>query len=146
MNTSLATARVEHVMLGTGDYDATLNWWTEKLDFTVEIEWTVPDFPGMRLAYLAKNGFRIEIVGKPERLQPRKTPRALEEHLIDSGFSHLAFVVEDVDQVMAELAQKGVAPFFPPTSFPDVGRRVGFVQDDQGNVIEFAADLPRTEV
>ena len=146
MQTSLSTARVEHVMLGTADYDTTLAWWTEILGFAVEIEWTVPEFPGMRLAYLAKNGFRIELVGKHERFQHRATPQDLDDHLIDSGFSHLAFEVEDVDAAMAELAEKGVPAFFPATSFPDVGRRVAFVQDDQGNVIEFAADLRREEV
>ncbi|MEM7544992.1 MAG: VOC family protein [Pseudomonadota bacterium] len=145
MNTALSAARVEHVMLGTADYDATLAWWTEKLGFTVEAEWTVPDFPGVRLAYLAKNGFRIEIVGKPERFQPRRTPNSLSDHLIDSGFGHLAFEVDDVDAAMAELSAKGVPAFVPATSFPDAGRRVAFVKDDQGNVIEFAADLPGKE-
>lgn len=141
MTSILSDARAEHVMLGTGDYDATLAWWTGKLGFEIEVEWTVPDFPGMRLAYLAKNGFRLEVVGSPERFQRRATPAALGQHLTDSGFSHLAFRVADVDAAMAELAAKGVPAFFPPTSFPDVGRRVAFVRDDQGNVIEFAADL-----
>ncbi|MEM8794566.1 MAG: VOC family protein [Pseudomonadota bacterium] len=140
MRSPLSSARVEHVMLGTADYDATLAWWTENLGFTVKVEWTVPDFPGMHLAYLEKNGFLIEIVGKPERFQSRKTPDALDAHLIDTGFSHVAFKVDDVDAVMDELAEKGVPAFFPATSFPDIGRRVAFVQDNQGNVIEFAAD------
>jgi len=143
MTSILNAALVEHVMLGTGDYDATLAWWTEKLGFKIEIEWTVPAFPGLRLAYLTKNGFRLEVVGNPDRFQKRAAPDGIEQHLADSGFSHLAFKVEDVDAVMAELDAKGVAPFLPATSFADVGRRVAFVRDDQGNVIEFAADLAR---
>ncbi|WP_299476064.1 VOC family protein [uncultured Roseibium sp.] len=143
MSTILGSATVEHIMIGTGNYDATLAWWTEKLGFEVEMEWTVPEFSGLQLAYLTKNGFRLEIVGNPARFQERPAPMAIDQHLADSGFSHLAFKVEDVDAVMAELSEKGVPTFLPATSFADVGRRVAFVQDNQGNVIEFAADLPR---
>ncbi|MEL7527138.1 MAG: VOC family protein [Pseudomonadota bacterium] len=141
MPSILKTAHVEHVMLGTGDYDATISWWTRILGFEVELEWAVPEFPGLRLAYLAKNAFRLEVVGSPERFQQRTTPVDIAQHLADSGFSHLAFKVDDVDAVVEELAGKGVATFLPATSFAEVGRRVAFVQDDQGNVIEFAADL-----
>lgn len=140
--TAIARMRVEHAMLGTPDYDATLAWWTGVLDFRVEVEWTVPALPGLRLAYLEKNGFRLEVVGSPERFQVRAAPADLGQHLTDGGYAHLAFVVDDVDAVMAELAAKGVAVFFPPTSFPDVGRRVAFIMDPHGNVVEFAADLP----
>ena len=42
MQTSLYTARVKHVMLGTADNNATRAWWT------------VPGFPGMRLEPVVK--------------------------------------------------------------------------------------------
>jgi catechol 2,3-dioxygenase-like lactoylglutathione lyase family enzyme len=138
---AIARIRAEHAMLGTPDYDATLAWWTDVLGFRVEIEWTVPALPGLRLAYLEKNGFRLEVVGSPERFQARGAPADLGQHLTDSGYAHLAFVADDVDAVMAELAAKGVPGFFPATSFPDVGRRVAFVMDPHGNVVEFATDL-----
>ena len=141
----IAAMRVEHAMLGTPDYDATLRWWTEILGFTVKTEWTVPTFPDLRLAYLEKNGFVIEVAGSPKRFQSREIPDDLPNHLADSGYSHLAFMVADVDAVMGALADKGVPPFFPATSFPDVGRRVAFVRDNMGNVIEFAADLNAEE-
>ena len=138
---AISTMRVEHVLLSTSDYDATMAWWTDMLGFNIKIEWTVPEFEGVRLAYLEKNGFMIEIVGQAESFQKRSIPNDLPEHLSDNGFSHLAFVVDNVDEVMSELAAKGVEPFFPATSFPDVGRRVAFIKDNQCNFIEFAHDL-----
>ena len=138
---ALSSMRIEHSMLGTPDYEATLDWWTSKLGFTVMLEWTVPEFPGMRLAYIEKNGFIIEIVGQPGSFQNRAVPVDLSDHLSDPGFNHVAFVTENVDRVIAELESNGVETFFPATDFPDAGRRVAFIKDNQGNVIEFAQDL-----
>jgi len=53
----------------------------------------------------------------------------------------LAFLVADVDAVAAELEKRGVAMVVPPTSFPDAGRRLIFIQDNNGNYIEFLTPL-----
>ena len=48
----LSQIRAEHVMISTDDYDATMAWYQDKLGFNVRKEWTVPEFPGVKLAYM----------------------------------------------------------------------------------------------
>ncbi len=133
--------RAEHVMISTGDYQATMAWYREKLDFKVEHEWIVPDFPGVKLAYIEKNGFMIEVVATPTALQHKRAPADLAEALSDRGFGHLAFIVADVDAVADELHARNVEFLLPPTSFPDAGRRVMFICDNNGNLLEFLTPL-----
>jgi catechol 2,3-dioxygenase-like lactoylglutathione lyase family enzyme len=149
MNTSTSTTssrldtaiRAEHVMIGVRDYDAMIAFYVGTLGFRILKEWTVHELPGRRLAYIALGDFRIEIVsgGAGHRLIPPATfPEAFERH----GYGHLNFLTPDVDAVVAELGARGLAPFFPATSFPDVGRRLAFFQDPEGNLLEFCTELP----
>lgn len=137
----LSQIRAEHVMISTGDYAGTIAWYRDKLGFAVKHEWTLPELPGIELAYIELNGFVIEIVGTPEAFQERKLPSSLGEALSDRGFGHLAFLAADVDAVAQELVERGVELDVPPTSFPDAGRRLIFVRDNNGNSIEFLTPL-----
>ena len=140
----LATMQAEHVMLTTADYDETLAWYQDKLGFRIKHEWTVPEFPGLQLAYLEKNGFIVEVVASPDT----PTIPAVDnfaERLVQPGIGHFAFVVADVDAAIADLAAKGVQIILPPTNFPDSGRRVAFFADNNGNLIEFLEELPLGE-
>ncbi|MEM9924323.1 MAG: hypothetical protein AAF915_11330 [Cyanobacteria bacterium P01_D01_bin.50] len=50
-----------------------------------------------------------------------------------------------LDAAFIELEKKGVPSFVPPQTYPlsNYWRRVGFVLDNNGNVIEFAETLLR---
>ena len=137
----LSQIRAEHIMISTDDYAGTLAWYRDKLGFQVTQEWTVPEFPGAELAYIELNGFVIEIVGTPEAYQARQTPPDLGAALSDRGIGHLAFLATDVDAVAAELTRRDVDIVVPPTSFPDAGRRVMFIRDNNGTFIEFLTPL-----
>ena len=138
---ALSQIRAEHVMISTDSYSDTIAWYTEKLGFSVKHEWTVPEFPGVKLAYIELNGFLIEIVETPEKFQEKKVPADLGAALGDRGFGHLAFLTADVDAVAAELVKRGVKLVVPPTNFPDSGRRLIFIQDNNGNYVEFLTPL-----
>ena len=137
----LAQIRAEHVMISTGAYEETISWYRDKLGFRVQQEWTVPEFPGVKLAYIELNGFVIEIVETPNEFQKSQIPSDLSVALSDRGFGHIAFLAADVDAVAAELSARGVELVVPPTSFPDSGRRLIFVKDNNGNYIEFLTPL-----
>lgn len=64
------------------------------------------------------------------------------DHLRREGYAHLCSHVEDLDAAMAELERRGVPALMPPSDYPQVGLRIGFVQDDTGNVIELAQTVP----
>ncbi|MEM8505400.1 MAG: VOC family protein [Cyanobacteria bacterium P01_D01_bin.1] len=59
-------------MISTANYDETIAWYTEKLGSQIAQEWTVPEFEGVRLAYIEINGFVIEVVSTPEAFQEEK--------------------------------------------------------------------------
>lgn len=137
----LSQVKAEHVMISTDSYMQTILWYTEKLGFTVKHEWTVPEFPGAKLAYIELNGFVIEVVETPTAFQKKLTPPSLGASLGDRGFGHLAFLTPDVDAVARELESRGVLLVIPPTSYPASGRRLIFIQDNNGNYIEFLSPL-----
>ncbi|MEM1075518.1 MAG: VOC family protein [Pseudomonadota bacterium] len=143
--TDLGKLTMEHVMISTGDYSATVSWCVDKLDFDVYHEWMVPELPGVKLAYLKRGDVMIEVVETPSAFQAQKTPQDLGETLSDRGIGHLAFLTPDVDGIAAELIERGVDMVVPPTSFPDAGRRLIFIKDNNGNFIEFLTRLSDSE-
>ncbi|MGD1861956.1 MAG: VOC family protein [Leptolyngbyaceae cyanobacterium] len=140
----LATMQAEHVMIATSDYEETLAWYQKNLGFRIKHEWTVPEFPNLQLAYLEKNDFIIEVVASPDTPSPNP-PEEFAARLQQPGIGHFAFLVDDVDAIVVALEAKGVEMILPPTSFPDSGRRVSFIADNNGYLIEFLAELPLSE-
>lgn len=135
--------RADHVMLGVDDMDGMITWYREKLSFQVERAWTVDGLPGIQLAYIGAHGFRLELIagGRGPRTPD---PASFDQHFRMRGFQHLCLWTENVDAVMAELSRRGVQTFYPATDFPNgAERRVAFVKDPEGNVIEFAGPLTK---
>ena len=137
----LPSLRADHVLLGTPDYHATLAWYQRVLDATVLKEWTVPEVPDLQLAYLAVGDFKVEVIGTAQSIPGALRAEDFGAHLRTSGFTHLCFAVDDVDATLAALAERDVPAFVPAADFPNVGRRVAFIQDGHGNVIEFAGPM-----
>lgn len=140
----LDSMKAEHIMVATNDYNETMAWYQDTLDFRIKHEWTVPEFPGLQLAYLEKNGYIVEIVASADT-PDMDIPENFAERFSNPGIGHFAFLVEDVDAVAADLQAKNVSMPMPPTSFPDSGRRLIFIEDNNGNVIEFLEELPLSE-
>lgn len=137
--------RAEHIMISTDDYDETVAWYRDMLGFEVVHQWTVPELPGLKLGYIERNGFVIEVVETPEARSVRQRPADLGEALNDRGIGHLAFLVADVDAVANELKVRGAEFLVEPTSFPDSGRRLIFIFDNSGNILEFLTPLSAYE-
>ncbi len=140
----LGHMQAEHVMVATPDYDGTIAWYRENLGFRIKHEWIVPEFPDLQLAYLEKNDFIVEIVASPNTAEMSRLDD-FAERLRRPGIGHFAFLVNDVDAVTAALEAKGVEVVVPPTSFPDSGRRLSFIEDNNGYMIEFLEELPLEE-
>jgi methylmalonyl-CoA/ethylmalonyl-CoA epimerase len=132
---------MDHLMICVPNYDETIQWYREKLDATIEREWTVDELPDLKLAYLSIHGFRLEVVGcsKPQPGMP--IPSDFGQSLRTTGIGHFCFRVDDVDAALAHMNEKGVDTFVEAADYPIVGRRVAFIKDNSGNVIEFAGAL-----
>jgi methylmalonyl-CoA/ethylmalonyl-CoA epimerase len=140
-SSSLSSLQIDHVALNVPNYEETLAWYQDKLDATIEREWTVDVFPDLKLAYLQVYGFRIEILGSTQPHPGMPEARDFGEGLRTSGIGHFCFRVDNVDVVLAELNRRGVSAFVELGSYPDAGVRLCFVKDNNGNLIEFVTPL-----
>lgn len=138
---ALNTMQIDHVALNVSNYDETLQWYRDKLDATIEHEWTVDVFSDLKLAYLNVYGFRIEIVGSTQSRLGMPAIQNFGEGLRTSGIGHFCFRVDDVDAVLAELNRRSVPTFVELDSYPDARVRLCFVKDNNGNLIEFVTPL-----
>lgn len=144
---NLAEARFDHMSINVADFEGAMAWYQNVLGFEVEVSWRVAALDGKRLAYLVKNDARIELVAADPGADGLAPATSFPEHFGRTGYGHFCFSVEDVDAALAELEAKGVPTFVKAETYALDGteyeRRVGFVQDPEGNVLEFAEPLRR---
>lgn len=139
--TGLNSMRIDHVMISVPNYQETLKWYQEKFDATIEKEWIVDELPDLQLAYLNVHGFRIEVVGTTQARSGMPDFKNFGEALRTTGIGHFCFRVDSVDDAISELNKRGVPTFVEAADYPNIGVRVGFVKDNNGNVIEFSGAM-----
>jgi catechol 2,3-dioxygenase-like lactoylglutathione lyase family enzyme len=137
-----ASMRGHHVAVRVPDYQASKRWFVEKLDFRVIHEW---DYADQHLAYVAPatdDGFFVEILGDGT---PHPIPKPVYTDLGDSlrlaGYHHLCLNVANVDATIAELRARGVTIVTEPFELAAIQRRLAFLADPWGNLIELAQVL-----
>lgn len=141
--TVLESMTVDHMEIGVDDFDTMMRWYQDVLGFEIEAIWDVSSI-GATLSYLKKNGFRIEFVkgGSGKLAAP---PKDFADHFNRKGFQHLCFKVSSVDGAIAEAEAKGARVLSRGKTYDlegtPYGRRVGFIVDPEGNVIEFGEAL-----
>jgi len=135
----LAAMKGHHVAVRVPDFAVGKAWYTEKLDFRVIHEWPYED---QHLAYLAPandNGLFIELLGDGT---PHPIPKPVYTDLGDSlrlaGYHHFCLEVTSVDGTLAELRRRGVTVVTEPFVLPVIQRKLAFIADPFGNLIELA--------
>jgi catechol 2,3-dioxygenase-like lactoylglutathione lyase family enzyme len=138
-SSKLAAMTGHHVGIRVPDFEASKNWFIEKLDFRVVHTWPYED---QRLAYMAPpndDNFFIEILGGGD---PHPIPKPVWKDLGDSlrlaGYHHACFTVQDIQATVAELRRRGVNIVTEPFVLPVVGRKLAFFADPFGNLFELA--------
>lgn len=136
----LAQLQGGHVGVRVPDLQASIRWYVDKLDFRVLHEWP---FGELNLAYLAPandDHFWVELLGDgTPGPQPEFTD--LNESLHPAGYHHYCLNVQNVDDALAELRRRGVTIKAEPFDLPANGRRLAFIADPWGNLIELAQVL-----
>lgn len=133
----LAELTGSHVGIRVPDYQEAIEWYTKKLDFRIIHQW---DYADEKLAYLAPpntNEFWIEILAGG-KLTPNKKFADLGESLGVGGYHHICMHVKDLDKVIAELKNRGVPLVGEPFYLETISRRLAFIQDPWGNMIELS--------
>jgi catechol 2,3-dioxygenase-like lactoylglutathione lyase family enzyme len=140
--TPLASLQGHHVAVRVPDFEASKRWFVEKLDFRVIQEWPYAD---KQLAYVAPandDHFFVEILGDGT---PSPIPKPMYEDLSDSlrlaGYHHFCLNVDNMDAAVAELRHRNVTIVTEPFQIEEIGRRLAFIADPFGNLIELAQIL-----
>ena len=94
--TSFISMRIDHVMISVSNYSETLQWYQDKLNATIEKEWTVDELPDLQLAYLNVSGFRIEVVGTTQPRSGMPDFQNFGEALRTTGIGHFCFPERDI--------------------------------------------------
>lgn len=142
----LSTMKADHILMGVTNFEETVQWYRDILGFEVEVQWKVDGLDNLDLAYLNNGDFRIEIIGNKEGVQNNKQVGDFGEHLSHQGYAHICFQVEDIDLAMKQLNEKGIETFVKAQTYPldFYNRRVAFIKDLNGNIIEFGGPIEDT--
>ena len=124
-----------HVAIRVVDYAGTLRWYTEKLDFHVDVEWPYGD---MQLAYLSNGTAKVEVLGGATA-EPQPDPMSLEPTFQHEGLNHFCLAIEDFDGTLAELRARGVELVGEPFFVEEINCNLAVVKDNSGNLIELSA-------
>jgi len=144
INTSskLASMAGNHVAVRVPDFDEALKWYVEKLDFRVVHRWPYAD---QQLAYVAPatdDNFTVELLAGG---QPKPIPKPVYTDLGDSlrlaGYHHFCLSVSSVVETMAELRKRGVHVVTEPFYLEAINRKLAFISDPFGNLIELAESV-----
>ena len=118
--------RIDHIELVTADPQRAERFYTEVLGFRVRERMIVPG--GLQLTYLDLGGTTVELMYYTQT-QVEPAPKA--EHL---GYRMIALEVDDMQQALAFLKDRGVEPVWGPITRPSYARAE--IRDPDGNHIE----------
>src|SRR5438046_2517241 len=125
---------LDHVDLSltAANLDATIGWYTSKLDFVVERRFKTH---GISFAFIIHQDLRIELVAAASNSRHAPVDDIAASH--DSErLHHLCLAVEDLDVTLAELHQRDVHPISEPMEVAEIAQRIAFITDNCGNIIE----------
>ena len=125
---------IHHFAYEVSDLDASIHFYTEKLGFRLQLDRIVDENEHEAFAILEMDGGRLELI---QALTESNTPQSFESFPIRPHCCpHLAFQVNDFDQILEQLKVKGIPVVHGPLEAPGVARWL-YASDPDGNVIEF---------
>jgi catechol 2,3-dioxygenase-like lactoylglutathione lyase family enzyme len=126
--------RAHHVGLTVTDLDGAREWYQRALGLELQLAFDLPG--GARGVMLrSPDGARVELFevqGSVDGLAGADPPSAMRTR----GFGHVAFELDDLDAGYDAIVAAGGAEVWSPRPSPEPGRRMAFVHDLDGNLIE----------
>jgi catechol 2,3-dioxygenase-like lactoylglutathione lyase family enzyme len=132
MRMSFTLAEIDHVGIRVTDRAIAQRFY-EKLGFAFDPEEDSPR--GQSIGLVNSAGARINLIYNGT---PPPTRNILMDHPDKwPGYTHAAFIVDDLDALAEWLQQGGIPITEGPSLFGHGRRKVCFIRDPDGNVIEF---------
>ena len=94
----------------------------------------------MKLAYLSNGTVKVEILGASEAA-PQVPPTDLADTFGSERIHHFCIAVDDLDATVEELRRRAVSFLGEPFVVEQIGRRLAFLTDNSGNMIELSAPM-----
>jgi len=119
---------IHHIAIISSDYQRAKQFYTETLGLTIIGEVYRAERQSYKLDLAVNGHYQIELFSFPNPPQRPSRPEA-------AGLRHLAFAVDNLDEAVAELQQKGVD--LEPIRIDELtGKRFTFFADPDGLPLE----------
>lgn len=119
---------IHHIAIIVSDYEVSKEFYVNKLGFEVIRENFRPERGDVKLDLRVDENTELEIFGRPDAPRKPAGPEPL-------GLRHLAFRVQNIDEVIAELNSKGIE--VEPVRTDDyTHERMTFFKDPDGLPLE----------
>ena len=125
--------RPHHAGISVPDLDASIAWYCDMLGFTVDLVMDIPADTG-RLAMLKNGDFRVELFEVPGAAPLPDDRRYVDKDIRTHGMKHMAYLVRNVETLIAELRARGVDIVWDVQEHG--GMKAAFVRDNSGNLVE----------
>jgi len=135
-----ASCKVEHMGIRVPNFDAAVAWYTEKLGFRLTHSLSLGDLTYTFISTAADESFSFELVAGPGAAS-RPPYQDLRASLKLSGWHHMCFRVDNVQDTVDELKRRGVTIISEPHDVAAMGLRLAFFADPWGNLFEVIQSL-----
>ena len=123
------------ITVAPADLDATIAWYVEHLGFAVDTQF---GSHGTTFTFLISGGAKIELVAGASHGPVAATDNVLTS-MDPSRLHHFCLAVDDLDQAVGQLQDRGVSLIGGPMDIADIGQRIAFITDNLGTIIEITS-------
>ena len=127
------------VNLSVANLDQAQAWYCEKLGFRMRVRRQYSAM-NLEIAFLERDGFEVELI-QFAGSQPAPAYPDPPQHAKVRGATHFGIGVPDLERACADLLAADVPILFGPKTFEDVGIRVAFFRDPEGNLLKYVERL-----
>ncbi|MBP2002280.1 catechol 2,3-dioxygenase-like lactoylglutathione lyase family enzyme [Paenibacillus shirakamiensis] len=138
---------IAHVAIQAQDYKATISFYTDVLGFKVGHQWSLPSFHIKEASMLIAPDLRtcLEIFDNEATIPAQGKKAPSEQDIAHGALLHLAFYVNNVDEIYQKALAQGAKAYIEPDSLslgePPLVVRNAVIHSPNGEVIEFIEEV-----
>ena len=137
---------VRHTGLVVKDLQASLDFYIEKLGFIVKVHANedhtfIDTILGLDDSDLTTVKLTLNDSAMIELLDFKGNKNLVDRHLVDTGPTHMAFTVDDLDETYKTFSQDGIKFISEPKISPNGAAKVAFCSAPEGTYIELVEML-----